>query len=179
MKEIVINNDDLPIHAITETVVRVKALLLDKSEILLGYSHNIYQFPGGHVETGEILLDALSREISEETGLILSNENYKPFLVLKNYNRNYPQNGKNRLSIIYYYAIPINSNVKIGTTNFTQNELQGNFKIESIPFKKVKKVLDKNVQRYPKSEWISREMVTVLNEYDKHFSRKKVRGKRK
>ena len=37
----------------TEVVKRVKILLRNSNnEVLLAYSHNNYQFPGGHVEEG-------------------------------------------------------------------------------------------------------------------------------
>ena len=38
--------------------------------------HGNYTIPGGHVELGEKLQEALSREIREETGLILSRANF-------------------------------------------------------------------------------------------------------
>ena len=56
MKEIFINNDKLKDEEIDENVTRVKSLLInDKNQILLGYSHNTYQFIGGHVEKEESL----------------------------------------------------------------------------------------------------------------------------
>ncbi len=52
MKKIVVNNEyNLTDADMTEVVQRVKGLLINsKNEILLGYSHHEYQFPGGHVE---------------------------------------------------------------------------------------------------------------------------------
>ena len=51
MKEIITNKYNLKEEDLTEIVKRVKVLLINSnSEILLGYSHNEYQFPGGHVE---------------------------------------------------------------------------------------------------------------------------------
>ena len=38
----------------------------------MGYSYNTYQFPGGHVEEGESLIEAVNREVEEETGIILN-----------------------------------------------------------------------------------------------------------
>ena len=58
MKEIFINEDNLSKNEINEEVIRVKGLIInDKNEILLGYSNNTYQFPGGHLEEGEAISD--------------------------------------------------------------------------------------------------------------------------
>ena len=47
MKKIIINDSNLEDNEIDYSVIRVKALLINsKNEILLGYSHNDYQFPG-------------------------------------------------------------------------------------------------------------------------------------
>ena len=54
MKEILFNYDCLTKDDIDEVVVRVKGLIInDRDEITLCYSHNTYQFPGGHLEEGE------------------------------------------------------------------------------------------------------------------------------
>ena len=68
--EVIINNkDNLKDDQINEVVKRVKVLLVNSSnEMLLGYSHNTYQFIGGHVEDEEFE-DAIVREVKEETGI--------------------------------------------------------------------------------------------------------------
>ena len=56
MKIIIHNKNNLKETDITEVVKRVKILIINSNnEILLGYSHNDYQFPSGHVEKGENL----------------------------------------------------------------------------------------------------------------------------
>ena len=76
MKKIITNKNNLTEADITEVVKRVKVLIINsKKEILLGYSHNNYQFPGGHVENGESLIQAVKREVLEETGIALEVNN--------------------------------------------------------------------------------------------------------
>ena len=51
----------------------------DKNQLLIVKTHKWkgkYTIPGGHVEMGEYLEDALKREIQEETGLNLIKANY-------------------------------------------------------------------------------------------------------
>lgn len=51
MEQIIVNKDCIQEKEITEIVKRVKAIIINsKNEILLSYSHNDYQFLGGHVE---------------------------------------------------------------------------------------------------------------------------------
>ena len=55
MKEIIRNESNLKEIDVTEVVKRVKLLIINSNnEILLGYSHSDYQFPGGHVEKSKI-----------------------------------------------------------------------------------------------------------------------------
>ncbi len=55
MEQIIVNKDCIQEKEITEIVKRVKAIIINsKNEILLGYSHNDYQFLGGDVENGDL-----------------------------------------------------------------------------------------------------------------------------
>ena len=72
MKRIIYNADQVSEKEVTDSVVRVKAILINSlDEVLLGYSYHQYQFIGGHVEEGETLESAISREVLEETGILL------------------------------------------------------------------------------------------------------------
>ncbi len=70
MKTIICNNDNLYEEDITETVIRIKGLIInDEDKILIGDESGVYQFPGGHLENGESFNDCLKREVLEETGI--------------------------------------------------------------------------------------------------------------
>ena len=109
MKETIYNYDCLNEEDITEVIIRVKALIITSSkEILLGKSDSSYQFPGGHLEVNESLIDALKREILEETGIVLDDKEIdKPFYKVTYFNKDYPVKGINRKSEIYYYVVNI------------------------------------------------------------------------
>ena len=106
MEKIITNDYNLKEEDMTELVMRVKILLINsKNEILLGYSHNEYQCPGGHVEEGESLISAINREIQEETGIELNIKEAEPFACSIGYYKDWPAVGKNRKTEIYYYEI--------------------------------------------------------------------------
>ncbi len=59
-------NNKFPVH-----IVAVSGIVLDKGNKVLMVKHNRYGwvFPGGQVEEGEDLINALKREVLEETGI--------------------------------------------------------------------------------------------------------------
>lgn len=167
MKTIVINKDDLKENEITEVVKRVKVLLINsKNEILLGYSHNTYQFPGGHVEEGETLKEAILREVKEETGIELdSSLTYTPFAVNYGYYKDWPDIGKNRKIEIYYYEIKIDNKVNLNNTKYTENEIKGGFQLRYIPLDKVEEELKSNIKQFEDKNGIAKEMIKLFNIY--------------
>lgn len=65
----------------------VVVALLDGARVLLGHrspqrvsSPNVWDFPGGHVEEGESLSEALTREILEELGVVIALGDAQPVL---------------------------------------------------------------------------------------------------
>jgi len=165
MKEVFINKENLLESEIDEVVVRTKALIInDKEEITLVYSHKSYQFPGGHLEAGESLIDCLKREVKEETGIDLDND-ISLFYKIKYYNKNYRDTNKNRENDIYYYIVRTNKKYNINNVSFDEWEKDGNMKIVQIPIKDVEDTLMKTVNDNNINKIIYEEMMEVINEY--------------
>lgn len=165
MKVIFINKDNLKDEDIDEEVVRVKGLLVNSNnEILLGYSHNCYQFPGGHKEDGELLSTVLIREIKEEVGIDIVVEN-KPFLCIKYYNKNYFNTGKNRCNKIYYITVKTDQKPDLSKTEYTEDELNGNFELRYEKLSNIKDVLLENCDIHTISKAITNEMIMALDCY--------------
>ena len=170
MKEILYNYDNLLESEIDEVVTRVKGLLInDKDEIILGYSNVKYQFPGGHLESNETLENCLKREIREETGIVLTDEKPILFQKITHFSKNYHNTGLNRENIIYYYLVKTNKKVDINNTCYDEEEKRLNFHTEVIKLKKIEKVLDKNLKKYPQNIVLVEEMKEAIREYYKIF----------
>ena len=156
MKEIIYNYDYLTDDDITEIVIRIKTLIINDDDIILGNENDIYQFPGGHLEKNESFEECLKREVLEETGIeIENNEIKKPFMKITYMNKDWPEIGKNRKSEIYYYLIETNKNPNLDKVNYTENEKQGNFRLELVPLKKSIEIIEKNIYKNEKNKGIA------------------------
>ena len=166
MKEIVTNKYNLTEEDMTEVVKRVKILLVNSNdEILLGYSHHNYQFPGGHVEENEELIDTVNREILEETGMDLKLKDLEPFARNLGYYKDWPEECKNRKIEIYYYEVKTDEKPNLDNTSYTESEKDGGFELRYIPLSNVEEELKKNAEEYGDKKGIAREMLELFSLY--------------
>lgn len=168
MKKLVYNYDNLLESDITEVVIRMKILLINSNKIMLGYERGIYQFIGGHLEENETYEECIKREILEETGIEIADWQIdEPIYKIVYLNKDHPEIGRNRKSEIYYYVIKTDKHVDISKTNYTENELAGNFMVEEIPLDCVVKKLEDNIFNNEKNKVITPDMILVIEEYKK------------
>ena len=166
MKKIITNDYNLKEEDMTEIVKRVKLFVINSNnDILLGYSHNEYQCPGGHVEDGESLISAINREMKEETGIELNATSIEPFACSIGYYKDWPEVGKNRKIEIYYYEIRTDEKPNLSNTNYTETELDGSFELRYIPLDRVEEEFINNANIYGDKHGIAREMLKVFKLY--------------
>lgn len=166
MKEIIYNYDYLNDNDITEIVIRMKGLIINDNNIFLGKEKNIYQFPGGHLEDNETFKDCLKREILEETGIELEdNEIKRPFMKVTYMNKDWPKIGNNRKAEIYYYVIETDKKPNLNKVNYTEHEKLGNFRIETIPINESISIIENNIPNNEKNKVIAPDMIMAIKEY--------------
>ncbi len=167
--EKIYNYDNISPEEIDEKTTRARAIIINsKNEVLMCYSNGLqhYEFPGGHLEENETLKECLKREVLEETGIeIDDNEIKRPFLKVTFKNKDWPKKGINRKAEIYYYLIKTNKNPDISKVNYTEHEKQGNFKIESIPLSKSISIIENNIPKNEKNKVIAPDMIMAIKEY--------------
>lgn len=163
MKETIYNYDYFVSEDITEVSIRVKALIINSNkEILLGKSDISYQFPGGHLEDNESLIEALKREVLEETGIEISDEEIgRPFYKITYLNKDYPVKDTNRKSEIYYYAVNTDKEIDLSKVKLTENETKYNYRVEKIPLLSSIGVISKN----DNDKVIERDLIDAIEEY--------------
>ena len=168
MKEIFHNYDNLEKEEITETVTRIKALLINNDNILIGYSDNVYHFPGGHLEENEEYKECLKREIKEECGIDIPKNNIEnPIMKATSFYRNWPYKGVNGESVIYYYVVNTKEYPDTSKINLTEEEREGNFEIRIIPIKDSINELKNNMEKHEENNDIEPDMIEAIKEYER------------
>lgn len=169
MREIIYNVNHLKEEEMDASVIRTKALIINsKNEILLGYSYQTYQFPGGHLKEGENIFECLQREIEEETGIFISG-NLDPFLKRVEYHMNYLNHPINKKVIIYYYLIYTDEIPQLEAAHLDEQEQKGDFRLFYIPLEKVDKILTDSIPDNPINTIIVSEMQDVLHYYREYL----------
>lgn len=173
MKRVIINEENLDIMNIENTVIRVKALIVNKKdELLIVHNNYTYQFPGGHWRPSESLEESLKREIKEETGIDSTLEN-GPFMVIEEYYDNYLDTGKTRCNKMYYYIVHCNDGPKVEEMSLSELERETDFNLFYIPIKDMEQFLKESMANNTIEEIIGTEMLSVMQEYkEKHVRRK-------
>lgn len=166
MKETIYNYDYLDDSEITETVIRMKALIINDNNILIGNENGVFQFPGGHLEESESFNECLKREVLEETGIeIDDSEIDRPFMKVTFKNRDWPEPGKNRKAEIYYYIVKTYKKPNLSKTNYTENEIKNNYKIEIFNINEAIDKIKENIPNNEKNKVISPDMISAIEEY--------------
>ena len=90
MKQIVFNEDNLTDEEIDKVTRKVRGLVFNnKGQALLVRYAGLYMLPGGSIDEGESIKDALRRELSEEAGIEIPFLSQDPFLEISSYDKNY------------------------------------------------------------------------------------------
>ena len=145
---------------------KVRAILVKNDKVLVANYGGIMLFPGGKVDKGENLEEALVRELFEETGIKYNINEFRKLLILKYYQHNYHDRGNNvvdRLITTYYYIGNFNG-IDLSNTKRTEKEKKDNFYLELVEIKEILELLKKGKYN-PRKEYFDREIEEVIKVY--------------
>ena len=156
MNLIVINDDNLSDNDIHKIGNKVRAILLLDNKILVSHYGGVILLPGGSIDKGETIDDAIIRELQEETGIIYDLNQLKKILTIKYYQSNYPTRNNevmNRLMITHYYLGQFKG-IDLNNIKRTEQEIKDNFNLELI---NLNDLLLSEVSNNPRKKYFDRE----------------------
>ena len=136
-------------EVIHDNPIRVKMFILnEKNEYILIPAFEGYQLPGGHVEGNEDFKLAVIREVQEDTGIMLDeNEVPVPFFRIERYSKK--SDGTNRCATIIYYFIKTDKRHDLSKRNLTEHEKENNYSVCLIHKDNVEQELTKVINTSP------------------------------
>ena len=177
---IIINDDNLQLSEVEEFSSKSRTILIDdNNKVLIANYGGVFLFPGGSIDKDENPIEALTRELREETGREYCEEELKYFLCLEYYQKNYPKrNGsfQNRLVKTYYFV----SNLKDTSTSsqLTEKEKKDGFKLELMPIEELEEIVFSNTNNNPRNIYFQNEIREVLKVFKEEHKEKVLRLKK-
>lgn len=136
-----------------------RAIIFRNGEIAVIYSkkYKYCNIPGGGIEEGEDPVNAMIREVREETGLYVIEESVKELGYIHRI-----QKGKYEDIFIqdnYYYTCEVYE--EQGTPEFTREELSEEYEPRFMPLKEVIKINEDYVKNFANDAMITRELLIM------------------
>lgn len=169
MDKLIIKLENIDENIIFKKVKKVRGIIFNyENKLLITKYAGIYMLPGGKVDDKETELFSLSRELKEELGISINENNIEPFLNIYNYAYQYVErNGSitNKLFDTNYYIINGIDDINISNRNLTENEKNGNFEILFINVEDIEYLLKSNNILNERKKYFDEELRTVINFY--------------
>lgn len=170
MKQISFNETKLTDEDIDKVVRKVRALVINNKtgKALLVHYAGLYMLPGGSIDEGETEIEALRRELLEEAGIGVEDEQVTPYLLINSYDRNYfdRKSGTiNRLTQTTFFAVSTDQDIDEARKRLTESEKAKGHTIEYMNLPSMRYLIETNPTDNPKRRHFDREILTALNEY--------------
>lgn len=162
---IIYNDDSLKDDEVNRVVKRAKVVIENSNnEILLCFCHNNYYLLGGHIDNDESDMECLHRELLEEAGVKINFNKLIPFVTIKYFIKDYPEDNINSLYIANYYSYKMDLIPNIDKLNLTEDEKEGNFEIQCIHRDNVLNKLNEALEFATRKNVVN-DTIEVIEEY--------------
>ena len=163
--DLIINEDNLQYSEVQEISSKVRAILVDENNrILIANYGNVILLPGGKVDDGETISEAITRELSEELGQDYNTNELDFFVTLNYYQKDYPKRDgtfQNRLVQTQYF-IGRYKGVKKDKQELTEKEQKGNFRLELVSLEDLENMILNNKNNNPRNIYFQKELLIIL-----------------
>lgn len=175
MEKVVLNDANLGKNEINKEVAKVRALIFnEKGQVMVSqFSNGTHILPGGKIDIGETIEEALQREIKEETGILIQKDKIgEPFLGIAAYDADYPdsETGRkiNKLTKTVFYEIHTDQNIDTTNQNLSEREIESGLKHKYLNLTILRYLIENDVKGIYKRDVLNREILTVLSEFAKY-----------
>ena len=164
------NESNLLEEEIDKKVLKVRALIYNpvNNKVILVHYAGLYMLPGGKVDEGETLEEALIREVSEETGIVFSNDDFVKYLLINSYDRNYFDRKSgivNRHTQTTFYIIKTSLEIDENNKKLTISEINKNHQVSYVSLDLVKKLVVENDTTNEKRLQFDRDIIIAIDEF--------------
>ena len=173
MEIITINENNLISNDINETKTKVRAILIDDDKILISNYGGVMLLPGGSIDVGETKIEALIRELKEETGMLYSTSDLQKLFILNHYQANYKTRDNNLINRLVTTEFYIGKFKGIDEFNIrkTEKEKKDNLYLELLTLKEILKKLKNNNNQNPRKPFFDREIKEAIKVYKKTLTK--------
>lgn len=115
-------------------------------------SQGEYKIPGGGVEDGESFVQALMREVREETGLLVKPETIKEIGEVLEIKEDRRCKGQKYIAHSLYHACEVSD--EMVEPQMTESEIKKGYHLE---WAELEQIISENMKQQPQEEWIKRD----------------------
>lgn len=166
--KIIVNPDNLTVDETFQVFHKVRAIIENENEeFVISNEGGKFIFPGGKRESGETDIDAIQREIKEETGIEFKKEDFKEVMTLETIYKNFYDYRSDSLrprytSTIYYY-VKSSKEIDYKNMNLTSGEISEGFKATFVNKNQLIKMLSEDHSDATNGTFFDEENRIVIN----------------
>lgn len=151
-------------------VNKVRAVVINKQgRCLITKYAGLYMLPGGKIDEGETELEALKREVEEESGIIINTSEAQPYLEIETYDKNYYDRKEkrdiNRITNTKFYIAYTDQEINHDNKKLTESEIEQKQTIQFENLSRIAYMVETNQTDNKKRTNFDREILIALKEF--------------
>ena len=150
---------------------KVRAIIENNNQYAITEEGGKIIFPGGKCDKDEEFIDAIERELKEETGISFNKNELTEILRLETFYEDFydyrTDLKKPRHTITYYYYVKTNELINENNLSLTESEITENFKVQFVSKEELIKILNENHENTTNGIYFDEENQIILNNFFK------------